>query len=119
MIEVQGRSDDSLVMAGRDGQPLTVLPLALTTVLEEEARVFDFQLRQQSKQSLVLRLDLHGAEAAPAVARCRSILEKFALMQGLAPIRVTVELGHAIPRGHSGKLQRVMAQPRRTGRWCR
>ena len=116
VIEVQGRSDDSLVMAGRDGQPLTVLPLALTTVLEEEAGVFDFQLYQQSRHSLVLRLDLHGAEAAPVVARCRSILEKFVLTQGLAPIRVVVELGRAIPRGHGGKVQRVLAQPARKGR---
>ncbi len=119
VIEVQGRNDDSLLMAGPDGQLRTVLPLALTTVLEEEAGVFDFQLRQQSGRTLVLRLDSHGAEAAPAVARCRSTLEKFALAQGLAPIRVVVELGRAISRGQSGKVQRVLAQPaqkRRQGR---
>ncbi len=111
VIEVQGRRDDPLVMAGRDGQPVTLLPLALITVLEDQAGVFDFQLRQRDDHTLVLRLDLHGAEAATVVARCRAALQNFAATQGVAPIRVLAELGQAVPRGRSGKAQRVVAQP--------
>lgn len=109
VIEVQGRRDDPLVMAGRDGQPVTLLPLALTTVLEDEAGVFDFQLRQHDDRTLVLRLNLHGTEAATVVARCRAALEKLAAMQGLGPIHMRTEFGQAIPRGRSGKAQRVIA----------
>lgn len=116
VIEVQGRRDDVLVMAGRNGQSVTLLPLALTTVLEEEAGVFDFQLRQQGDHTLVLRLDLHGEPAATAVSRCRVALQNFAVMQGLVPIRVIAELGQAIPKGRSGKAQRVVAHP---GPGCR
>lgn len=111
VIEVQGRRDDVLVMAGRNGQPVTLLPLALTTVLEDEAGVFDFQLRQQGDHTLVLRLDLHGEPAAMAMSRCRVALQNFAAMQGLVPIRVIAELGQAIPKGRSGKAQRVVAHP--------
>lgn len=111
VIEVQGRRDDALVMAGRDGRPVTLLPLALTTVLEEEAGVFDFQLRQRDDHTLVLRLDLQGHEADAVMVRCRAALQNFAASQALSPIRVIAELGKAVPKGRSGKAQRVVADP--------
>jgi phenylacetate-coenzyme A ligase PaaK-like adenylate-forming protein len=110
VIEVQGRRDDSLVMAGREGRPVTVLPLALTTVMEDEAGVFDFQLSQRDDHTLVLRLDLQPPEAKVALARCRAALDGFAAIQGLSPIDVIAELGQAIPRGRSGKAKRVVAR---------
>jgi phenylacetate-coenzyme A ligase PaaK-like adenylate-forming protein len=110
LIEVQGRSDDSLVMAGSDGQQVTLLPLALTTVLEDDAGTFDFQLSQRDDHTLVLRLDLHDAQAAATMARCSTALENFAATQGVVPICVIAELGQAIPRGRSGKAQRVVAR---------
>lgn len=111
VIEVQGRLDDALVMAGRDGKLLTLLPLALTTILEDEAGVFDFQLCQRDDHTLVLKLDLQGVCAAAAVARCRKALEDFARTQGLAPICVIEELGQSVSRGRSGKVKRVVAKP--------
>lgn len=110
VIEVQGRCDDSLVMAGRDGHPVTLLPLALTTVLEDDAGAFDFQLSQRDDHTLVLRLDLHDAQAEATMVRCRSALEKFASTLGIVPISIIAELGQAIPRGRSGKAQRVVAR---------
>ncbi|MHB8948327.1 MAG: phenylacetate--CoA ligase family protein [Rhodoferax sp.] len=110
VIEVRGRRDDPLLMAGQNGRPVTLLPLALTTVLEEEAGVFDFQLRQQDDHTLVLRLDLQGAEATAAAARCVNALEQLAVAQGLARLRILTELGRPVPRGRSGKPQRVVAQ---------
>jgi len=109
VIEVQGRRDDPLLMAGQNGRQLTLLPLALTTVLENEAGVFDFQLRQQDDHTLMLRLDLQGADATAAVARCVNALKQFAVAQGLARLRVLTELGQPVPRGRSGKPQRVVA----------
>jgi phenylacetate-CoA ligase len=109
-IEVQGRRDDPLVMAGLKGQSVTLLPMALTTVLEDQAGVFDFQLRQQDERTLVLRLALAGDEAASAMARCRAALHAFTAAQGLKPIRLIEELGQPVPRGRSGKACRVTAQ---------
>ena len=37
VLLLQGRRDDPLVMAGRDGRGVTLLPLALSTLIEEEA----------------------------------------------------------------------------------
>jgi phenylacetate-coenzyme A ligase PaaK-like adenylate-forming protein len=111
VIQVEGRRDDPLVMTGLKGQPVTLLPLALTTVLEDEAGVFDFQLRQQDGSTLVLRLGLSGDEAAAAMARCRTVLQAFAAAQGLPPLRLLEEPGQPVPRGRSGKACRVMARP--------
>lgn len=110
VIEVQGRRDDPLLMAGQNGRRVMLLPLALTTVLEEEAGVFDFQLRQHDDHTLVLRLGLQAADATAAAARCVNALEQFAVAQGLARLRVLTELGRPVPRGRSGKPQRVVAQ---------
>lgn len=110
VIEVQGRRDDPLVMAGRDGRPVTLLPLALTSVIEEEAGVFDFQLRQLDDHTLVLRLAIAEGEAVSALARCRQALKAFADAQGLKPIRVLKELSPATPRRRSGKACRVVAR---------
>jgi phenylacetate-CoA ligase len=110
VMAVQGRRDDSLVMAGLRGQPVTLLPMALTTVLEDRAGVFDFQLRQKDDHTLVLRLARQDAAAAATMARCRGALKAFAAEQGLKPIRVLEELGKPVPRGRSGKVCRVMAR---------
>jgi phenylacetate-coenzyme A ligase PaaK-like adenylate-forming protein len=109
VIEVEGRQDDALVMAGRDGQPVTLLPLALTTVLEDQAGVFDFHVRQRDDRTLVLRLPMQGSDGVMAVARCRAVLKKFAFEQELKPIHVLGELGQAVPRGRSGKAKRIVA----------
>ena len=111
VIEVQGRRDDPLVMAGQNGRPVTLLPMALTTVLEDEAGVFDFQLRQKDAHTLVLRLALSGDAGAAAMVRCRAALPAFASVQGLKPVRLIEELGQPVPRGRSGKACRVIAQP--------
>jgi phenylacetate-coenzyme A ligase PaaK-like adenylate-forming protein len=110
VIEVLGRRDDALVMAGRAGRPVTLLPLALSTVLEDEAGVFDFHLRQLDDHTLALRLPLQGVDGEQALVRCRLELNKFALAQELQPIRVIGELGQVMPRGRSGKAQRIVSK---------
>ena len=110
VIEVQGRQDEPLEMAGRHRQTVTLLPMALTTILEEQAGVFDFQLRQKDDRTLVLRLGSRGSEAVAAMARCREALESFAASQGVASIRVQEELDQPLLRGRSGKVCRVLAQ---------
>jgi phenylacetate-coenzyme A ligase PaaK-like adenylate-forming protein len=109
VIEVQGRQDDPLVLRSRDGRMVTLLPMALATVLEEEAGVFDFQLIQRNDHTLVLRLPLAGEAAAAAFARCRAALTGFATRQGLTGLRLVEEGGVPTSRGHSGKACRIVA----------
>ncbi|MBX3637838.1 MAG: phenylacetate--CoA ligase family protein [Rubrivivax sp.] len=108
-IEVLGRHDDALHLAGRGDTRVTLLPLALSTVLEDEAGVFDFQLLQRGPRTLALRLGAGAAADAGAVARCRSVLRAFAHGQGVPSLRVLDETAQAPLRGRSGKVQRVVA----------
>ncbi len=108
VIEVRGRVDDVLhVPSVRKGQTVSLLPMALCTVIEEQCGVFDFQLCQRGPQTLVLRVPLRGAEAQAAIDRCREALQRFAQLQGAAPIQVLGESGCDVPRGRSGKAFRV------------
>ena len=108
VIEVRGRCDDVLhVPALKKGRSVGLLPLALCTVIEEQAGVFDFQLLQRGPHTLVVRLPQQGEEAEQAIARCREALQAFAQQQGAEPIRVLGEPGCLVPRGRSGKACRV------------
>ena len=109
VIQVQGRCDDTLSFEGDAGAAVPLAPLALTTVLEDEAGVFDFELRQLGPQKL--RLQLFGADAdARHRSRARAALRRYLEAQGLASVRVVTSAPRAgYPLGRSGKRQRVMA----------
>ncbi len=106
-VEVQGRRDDVLSMAGADGVVRTLLPLALTTVLEDDAGVFDFQLQQTDARTLLLRVGPGAREGAGEAAR--RALRAFALRQGLGALRVRVRHDVHLAPGPAGKLRRVVA----------
>jgi phenylacetate-CoA ligase len=105
-IEVQGRADDVLTLEAGDGHEVHLAPLALTTVLEDEAGVFDFQLCQRGPQALLLDVYGGGPHALAAAA-----LRKFLREQGLGTTRVQGHSGaHEAERGRSGKQRRVVAE---------
>ena len=108
VLQVQGRHDEPLVMAGRAGQSVTLLPLALSTVLEDHAGVFDFYLQQTDACTLELQLPLEGEAGRQALARCSAALTAFAEAMGLEPITVRGTLGPTAPRGRSGKACRIV-----------
>jgi phenylacetate-CoA ligase len=110
-IEVHGRRDAVLQMRGAAGRQITLLPLALTTVLEEQAGLYDFQLCQRDPTTLVLRVGTHGVTAAAAVQRACAALAGFAQQQGVIDVRVLAEAGAHPARGRTGKAPRVVAAP--------
>lgn len=105
LIEVQGREDDTLQLLDRKGTAQSLLPLALSTVIEDEAGLFDYQLLQTGPQSL--RLQLHTSDR-PALLRARSALKQWLRARELGQVRVEGRLGCAPLLGRSGKLQRVL-----------
>lgn len=109
VVEVLGRQDDPLRMAGAGGCAVTLLPLALSTVLEDEAGLFDFELVQRDAHTLVLKLPLPEAAAHEALARGCKVLRRFAQRQGVQHPHVLGEADAAMPRGRSGKAQRIHA----------
>ncbi|MFP5467067.1 MAG: phenylacetate--CoA ligase family protein [Gammaproteobacteria bacterium] len=108
VIDVQGRRDDTLRVAGANGRSVALLPLALSTVLEETAGLFDFQVCQKDDRTLILRLPSTGEEGQQALARGRAALQAFAKLQGAVPVKVLGELGIDVPRGRSGKSCRIL-----------
>ena len=104
-IEVQGRCDDVLSVAGPYGAAVKLMPLALATVLEDDALVNDFQLLQTGQRRLLLRLG--RAERARSDAACAALR---AYLRRLDLPGVRVALDPAPPRREpaSGKLRRVV-----------
>jgi phenylacetate-coenzyme A ligase PaaK-like adenylate-forming protein len=109
LIDVQGRSDDTLCLGARGARAVRVLPLALATVLEDDAGLFDFQVVQQGPNDLLLRTGLQGEAARHALPRARRTLEAFLAQQGAAGVHVHCRSGQPGRRGRSGKVQRVIA----------
>ncbi len=109
-IRVEGRDDDTLVLPGRPGTPpVRVVPLAISTILEEEAGLFDFQLVQQGDGDLLLRTSQHGAQAQATLRQARRKLLAFLSAQGAGALRVQCRTGEINHRGRSGKIKRVIA----------
>ncbi len=112
-VQVEGRSDDVLMLHTRDGVPVHLVPLALCTVIEDAAQVHRFQVVQQTHANLALRLtDADRPHAsAVALAALRSYLDH----NGLTNIEAVVEPvePQAQPRG--GKVRQVVALRERPG----
>jgi len=108
VIEVRGRNDDTLRLGA---QQVRLLPLAVSTVLEDDAGLFDFQLVQKGPCELLLRTGLRGKAADASLRRARAALSSFLVQQGAAGVHIHCRSGDAGRRGASGKVQRVIAEP--------
>jgi phenylacetate-CoA ligase len=88
VIEVQGRRDDTCMLRGRHGHPVALLPLALSTVLEEQAGLFDFQVCQKDARPCNCGCPRWEPRAAPPWPRPQGLAELLRDRQGSVPIRV-------------------------------
>jgi phenylacetate-CoA ligase len=111
VIEVRGRCSEVITLADRRGHSVSLCPLALATVLEEQGGLFDFELRPLGCRGLTL--SAWGVDAAVA-HRAASALHAWLTTQGLPAIRVSTRhrFEHG-PRGGTGKLQRLPCGPQR------
>lgn len=105
-ISVHGRDDEPLQL-GSAG--ITLLPLALTTVLEEDAGLFDFQLVRRGPHDLLLRSALEGTDADDALRRGRDVLAAYLAQSGVAGVKITCRSHEKLARGKSGKIPRILA----------
>lgn len=106
VIEVEGRVDDALRLLDAQGHAVRLLPLALTTVLEDEAGLYDFQLVQRGPRSLALTVAQPVDDAG--LARAEHALADHLRCHGV-PARLVVRRGTAEVQGRSGKTPRVVA----------
>lgn len=107
VIFVEGRQDDALVLPLQRGGCATVVPLALTTALEEGAQVHDFQVVQRAPGVLSIRLG--AGEHVPARSVRRSLAAYFHTL-GIADLRLEIARGAPQREARSGKLRRVICR---------
>ncbi len=106
-IQVEGRCDDVVTFYGQEGVAIGLPPLALTTVVEEAARVFLFQIIQRAPDALSLRLSVEDREraGAPALRALRQYLDR----AGLAHVALELDAQEPQVSGRDGKLRQVVA----------
>jgi phenylacetate-CoA ligase len=110
VIQVTGRKDEALVMQADNGSLVTLLPMALTTVLEEEAEVFDFQIEQVDASTLKIQLPAALPNGLVTSVRCARVIKEFAARLGLPSMKVETQTVTTLSRSASGKAQRVVSQ---------
>jgi hypothetical protein len=111
-IRVDGRDDDILELADRNGRVVRIAPLVLVGVLEDIAHIHAFQLIRMDATHLELRLDLPGLAKGVASddpgRRAQAALETLLAAHGLPDIEIVPGDQPPIRHPLSGKLRRVM-----------
>jgi len=106
-IDVAGRSDDLLRLGTSRDEATTLSPMALTTVLEEEAGLVDFQLLQVGPRQLELRCRHDAPRDVLALRRGRESLIDYLRLQQAGAVEVDLRPGCRPVPEPSGKSKRV------------
>jgi phenylacetate-coenzyme A ligase PaaK-like adenylate-forming protein len=108
-IEVEGRHDDVLSLVAPDGGIVRLLPLALTTVVEDAVRVSRFQIVQTAPDRLLLRVDGRGpVDRQAAWHAVDKALHRYLVQQALPNVRVGLDKRGPCADRRSGKLRKVV-----------
>ncbi len=108
-IRVAGRCDDVLRLRASDGRAVSVLPLAIGTVMEEASGVRRSQLTQTGDARLELRLE--PEEGADIEQLWRDVMKNLAsYLKTLGLEKVEIVRVDEMPRqsAHSGKFRQVI-----------
>jgi phenylacetate-coenzyme A ligase PaaK-like adenylate-forming protein len=108
-LRVEGRIDDTLQLRAADGRSVALPPLALSSVMEDIARVYRYQVVQTAPDALCVRLAPGDGTRAAAWKRVQHALHAYLARHELGQVRVTLD--RAAPRVEraSGKLRTVIA----------
>lgn len=113
-VRIEGRRDDVLLLrrTGQGKGEVRILPLAIETVIEEQAGVYRFQLMQTAPDAMSLRIEVaDDAERAKAFTRVKRVLARYLKAQGAAPVALSLDLLPPEANPVSGKLRQVRALP--------
>lgn len=109
-ITVEGRTDEILRVPAADGGEVVLLPLAISTVVEQTPGVHSYQIVQTAPDALDIRLDAEADEQRTEVWNQVDVrMREFLRAQGAAAA-VTVALADQPPavNRRSGKLRHVL-----------
>ena len=110
-IRVEGRRDDIMYVRATDGRMVPLLPLVLSSVVEETPGVRRFQIVQVDPGTLHIRLETEvGAERASTWKELHYRLYSYLAAQGVPFVRI--ELAPEDPRSDpvSGKFRQVVVR---------
>jgi putative adenylate-forming enzyme len=108
-IQVEGRRDDVVSLCAPDGSIVRLLPLALTTVVEEAAHVHRFQIVQTADDKLMLRLDTSRKSDRQEVwCAAAGALRQYLARQSLPNVHVGLDKQGPLTDRRSGKLREVV-----------
>ncbi|MEP6609858.1 MAG: AMP-binding protein, partial [Burkholderiaceae bacterium] len=107
VMSVEGRSDEALVFPLTGGGTATVVPLALTTVMEDDACVHDFQVTQTAPRKLHIRL---GGEEHASAHQVRRALGSYFDTLGIDAVSIDIARRAPARDEVSGKLRRVICR---------
>lgn len=116
-IRAHGRNDDVVSFIAPGGQAVSLLPLALTTVVEEAADIHRFQLVARPPDVLLLRLDAGEAKSRrDAWHAAAGALSRYLASHSLAHVRIELDSAPPLADPRSGKLRQVIVDSGRHGR---
>jgi phenylacetate-CoA ligase len=110
-LRVEGRTDEVMCVRCADGRSVDLLPIALTTRIEECVEARPFQLVQAGPDVLNLRID--GGEDTESTAlwhRAYRALRTYLDAQGMSNVSILRDSRPIALNARSGKLQRVIAE---------
>ena len=110
-IRVEGRREDVITMPAEDGRRIRLLPMALTTIVEEAAGVHRFQIVHSGATALTLRLDVAGTEHKEAAFRAAAhALHDHLARQGIPHAQIGLDECLPTTDRRSGKLRQVVVE---------
>ncbi|MGN6528621.1 MAG: phenylacetate--CoA ligase family protein [Burkholderiaceae bacterium] len=109
VVEVAGRRDDLLRLGAPGAAVVLLSPMALTTLLEDEAQLLDFQVVQHGPDRLELRCRDDGMQARRRLRRGREVLARHLRSQGAPSTEISLRPGTPPVSEASGKFKRVLA----------
>ncbi|MGZ8725011.1 MAG: phenylacetate--CoA ligase family protein [Aeromicrobium sp.] len=109
-IRVTGRRDDVLHLDAADGHTVSLLPLAIGSVVDDTAAVHRSQLIQTGPTSIRLRLEAEtGADAEQMWRVAAANLNAYLVSQGLADVELVRASEPPQQSVRSGKFRQVIA----------
>jgi phenylacetate-coenzyme A ligase PaaK-like adenylate-forming protein len=111
-MRIEGRKDAMLALRTRAGRTVHLLPLAVTTVVEEAAGEHRFQIAQSAPDHLVIRMDGEGnpRQRAARWKLAHDALREYLAVQSLPNVRITLDRTAPRVDPNSGKLHSVVVE---------
>ena len=111
-MRIEGRKDAILALKTRAGTTVHLLPLALTTVVEEAAGEHRFQIAQSAPDHLVIRMDNDVSQHQRALRwkLAQGALRAYLSAQSLPNVRLTLDREPPRLDPLSGKLHSVVVE---------